>query len=76
MIWAIFLITIFSEKKIAPVTGCSYLTYNGKHYTQVYHITCHAFNINNISTDELPAPSAHRVKVTTKSLKKTKSDIV
>ena len=33
MIWAIFLITIFSEKKVAPVAGCSHLTYNGKHYT-------------------------------------------
>ena len=32
--------------------------------------------MNNICTDELPAPSAHRVKVTTKSLKRTKSDIV
>ena len=73
MIWAIFLITIFSEKKIVPVAGCSHLffsTHNGKHYTQIYCKICQAFNINNISMDELPVPSAHRVKVTTKSLKK------
>ena len=67
------------RKKIAPVAGCShlfFLTHNGKHYTQVYRKICHAFNINNISTHDLPAPSAHRVKVTTKSLKKTTSDMV
>lgn len=67
------------RQKLAPAAGCNqllFLTHNGKQYTQVYRKIRHAFTINDIHADEFPAPSAHRVKVTTKSLKKTKSDVV
>ena len=67
------------RSRIVPAAGCHqlfFLTHNGKRYTQVYRKICHAFSINNIQTDELPAPSASRVKVTTKSLKQTSTDVV
>ena len=66
------------RQQIAPASGCGhlfFLTNDGQQYKQVYRKILHAIKVNNIHIDIPPPPSAHRVKMTTKSLK-TNSDIV